>query len=93
MIYDLNEIKNDPFKDKLFDICIVGGGVAGITLAMYLKKDLSILLLEGGGMDYTEESQEVYKGENIGHEYYDLDTCRARWLGGTSNYWGDGVHL
>ncbi len=87
MIYDLNEIKNDPFKDKLFDVCIIGGGVAGITLAMYLKKNLNILLLEAGGMDYSEESQEVYKGKNIGHEYFDLDACRARWLGGTSNMW------
>ncbi len=88
MIYDLNEINIDPFKNKQFDVCIIGGGIAGITLAMYLKKDINILLLEAGGMDYSEESQEIYKGENIGHEYFDLDNTRARWLGGTSNYWG-----
>ncbi len=88
MIYDLNEIKIDPFKDKQFDICIVGGGVAGITLAMYLKKDFNILLLEAGDIEYSEESQEVYKGKNIGHEYFTLVDSRARWLGGTSNWWG-----
>lgn len=88
MIYDLNEIKEDPFKDKVFDICIIGGGVAGITLAMYLKKDLNILLIEAGGIDYSVESQEIYKGKNIGHEYFNLDECRGRWLGGSSNLWG-----
>ena len=88
MIYDLNEIKEDPFKDKLFDICIIGGGAAGITLAMYLKKNFNILLLEGGGLEYSDESQEIYKGKNIGHEYFELDVSRARWLGGTTNWWG-----
>jgi len=88
MIYDLNEIKDDPFKDKVFDICIIGGGAAGITLAMYLKKNFNILLLEGGGLDFSDESQEIYKGKNIGHDYFELDTSRARWLGGTTNWWG-----
>ena len=88
MIYDLNEIENNPFKDKIFDICIIGAGAAGITLAMYLKKSFNILLLEGGGLEFSNESQEIYKGENIGHELYDLDTSRARWLGGSTNWWG-----
>ena len=88
MIYDLNEIKDDPYKDKVYDICIIGGGMAGITLAMYLKKDFNILLLESGGIDYSVESQEIYKGKNVGHEYFNLDDCRGRWLGGSSNVWG-----
>lgn len=88
MIYDLNEIKDDPFKNKSYDVCIIGGGIAGITLAMYLKKDLNILLLEAGGIEYSPESQEIYKGKNIGHEYFNLDDCRGRWLGGSSNLWG-----
>ena len=88
MIYNLNEIHNDPFKDKQFDVCIIGAGIAGITLAMYLKKSINILLIEGGGIDYSQESQDIYKGKNIGHEYFNLDEPRARWLGGSSNVWG-----
>ena len=88
MIYDLNKLKDNPFKDKLFDICIIGGGAAGITLAMYLKKDFDIFLLEGGGLEFSDESQEIYKGKNTGHEYFELDESRARWLGGSTNWWG-----
>ncbi len=55
---------------------------------MYLKTEFNILLVEGGGLEFSEESQEIYKGKNSGHEYHELDTARARWLGGTSNWWG-----
>ena len=88
MIYNLNEITNDPFKDQIYDICIVGAGFAGMTLALNLHKELNVLLLEAGDMDYSTESQEVYEGKNIGHEYYDLTDCRTRCFGGTSNIWG-----
>lgn len=89
MIYDLNDIQKDPFKGrKKYDVCIIGGGIAGITLAMYLKKELNILLLEGGGLDYSQESQEIYKGKNIGWNYPALDECRLRCLGGSSHIWG-----
>ncbi len=88
MIHDLNEIQEDPFKGEKYDVCIIGGGFAGITLAMYLKKELKILLLEGGGLDYSQESQEIYKGKNIGWKYPALDEWRIRCLGGTSLTWG-----
>lgn len=89
MLYNLNEINVDPFEDKLFDVCIIGGGVVGITLAMYLNKNLNIVLLEAGGMDYSEESQEVYEGDQIGYNTsYSLKNRGGRWLGGSSNMWG-----
>ena len=60
MIHNLNEIKNDPFKDQIYDVCIVGTGFAGIALALKLHENLNVLLLEAGDMDYSTESQEVY---------------------------------
>ena len=42
----------------------------------------------GGGLEITEESQDVYRGTNLGLEYFDLDICRLRYFGGTSNHWG-----
>ncbi len=88
MIYNLNEITEDPFQQIPYDVCIIGAGPAGITLALNLSKEFNVLLLEAGGFDHSVESQEVYKGKNIGHEYYNLDECRARWLGGGTNLWG-----
>ena len=87
MIYDLDGVQKDPFEEKIYDVCIIGGGIAGITLAMYLKKELNILLLEGGGLEFSMESQDIYKGKNIGFPYLNLEDVRARYLGGTSHYW------
>ena len=71
-----------------FDVCIAGGGVAGITLALELeRRNISVLLLEGGDVEFTEESQALYAGENVGRDYFDLDAGRLRFLGGSSNHW------
>ena len=44
--------------------------------------------MEAGGMEISEESQDCYVGTNVGREYFDLDICRLRYFGGTSNHWG-----
>lgn len=87
MILDLDA---DGFPQELetFDICIAGGGIAGITLALKLaQRGRRILLLEAGGRDISDKSQDAYRGEIIGQDYYDLDMARLRYLGGTSNHW------
>ena len=87
MIIDLNNINSDPFREKMFDVCICGAGVAGITLALKLSPRLKVLILEAGGYEVSENSQNVYKGINIGREYFNLNTTRLRYFGGTSNHW------
>lgn len=70
------------------NVCIVGGGPAGIVLALELaSKGLKIVLLEGGDLHFTDESQELYEGPNLGFPYDTLDTARLRFLGGSSNHW------
>lgn len=86
MIFDLN--KNEKKSSYPYDICIIGAGVAGITLAIELSKQgKKIALLEGGGEQYSEISQDIYKAENTGSTYYGVSGCRLRYLGGTSNHW------
>ncbi|MCY4344336.1 MAG: GMC family oxidoreductase [Gammaproteobacteria bacterium] len=71
------------------DICIIGAGAAGITLARGLSgQGLRILLVESGGLDYGPESAALGVGENVGAAYYPLEESRLRFFGGTTNIWG-----
>mgnify|MGYP000610362052 CR=1 FL=1 len=72
-----------------YDVCIVGAGAAGIVLADKLRRSgLSVFLAEGGGEDFSDESQVLYQGTTTGTEYYDLEVARLRYFGGTTNHWG-----
>ncbi len=70
------------------DICIIGGGPAGITIARELSRRHDVCLVESGGVGPDPATQRLYRGENTGHVYFALDTCRIRYLGGSSNKWG-----
>ncbi len=70
------------------DICIVGGGPAGITLALELRDTpLKVVLLESGDLHPDPETQALYQGPNLGFQYDPLDEARLRFLGGSSNHW------
>ncbi len=70
-------------------VCIIGGGVAGITIALELEKQgIDCCLLESGGHDADDATRDLYRGENVGLPYDFADGCRSRFLGGSSNCWG-----
>lgn len=70
-------------------VCVIGGGVAGITLALELERHgIDAILLESGGFDDDEATRDLYRGENVGLPYVFADGCRGRFLGGSGNYWG-----
>jgi choline dehydrogenase-like flavoprotein len=52
-----------------------------------IGNDFRVCLVESGGFEPDKATQSLYWGENIGHPYYELDTARARFFGGTSHYW------
>ena len=72
-----------------YDICIMGAGAAGITIAHELRNTpLRVCVLEGGGLDYEDESQNLYRGHNLGDRYPDTSENRLRFFGGSTNHWG-----
>jgi len=69
------------------DICILGGGIAGITIATHLHASgKKIIILESGMFSPDAATQELYRGKSVGQPY-DMMGTRLRWLGGTSNHW------
>lgn len=71
------------------DICIVGGGAAGVTIASNLNgKNIKIVLLESGSSEMEGQTQQLYSMKQTGLQYFDMTTCRLRYFGGTTNHWG-----
>lgn len=86
MIDDLRRLPTGARLDT--DVCIVGAGPAGITLARRLARgSLRVLLLESGGLELEPEPQELNRGEVRGESYLDLRLPRQRVFGGTSVHW------
>jgi choline dehydrogenase-like flavoprotein len=70
------------------DICIAGGGAAGMTIALdLLSSGLSVVLLESGGSQREVETQVLSDGKMIGIDTWDLRRMRIRALGGTTGHW------
>ena len=69
------------------DVCIVGGGPAGITLARELDDGRrSIVLLESGGLGFESGAQALLAGDQPG-TYPPLQSTRLAALGGSAHVW------
>jgi choline dehydrogenase-like flavoprotein len=87
MLIDARTIPTDDTVEA--DVCIIGAGAAGITLARELAgRPFRVCLLESGDLQLSADTQSLYAGENIGLPYFPLDTARYRFFGGATNYWG-----
>ena len=70
------------------DVVVVGFGAAGLSLARKLgHQGEKVLLVEAGDLTLDGATQGIYRGEQLGVEYYDLSACRLRYYGGTTNHW------
>lgn len=85
----LVDFQSSDFENSVHcDVCIIGAGAAGITLAYsMIDSGIQVCLLESGGLEYTEEIQSLYDGENIGIADPNPSGCRLRYFGGTTNHW------
>ena len=93
MLTDARSLKTDSVLQA--DVCVIGGGAAGIILALELQQSgLRTVVLESGGLDGPDPAtQDLHRGESVGQpvqslrEQRPLDEIRLRWLGGTTNHW------
>ncbi|WP_084396596.1 FAD-dependent oxidoreductase [Henriciella aquimarina] len=89
MHFDFNLSTMDS---HLTDICIIGAGVAAITMARrFLREGRTVTVLESGGLDYESGPASLNAGQNVGEEYYALDHARLRFFGGSTAIWGGRV--
>lgn len=73
------------------DLCIIGAGPAGISIARaFLGTSVNVCLIEGGGFAGEQESQQLYDGTSAGALPFDASTSRLRVFGGSCNLWGGG---
>ena len=71
------------------EICVVGGGVAGLVLARRLSSaGKRVMLLEAGGLEFEERSQAFYAAEMTAENHRGSTDGRFRTFGGSSTRWG-----
>ncbi len=86
MIVDLRTLEDGA--QFAADVCLVGAGAAGITLALELAEtNLSVILLERGGMQPETLNQQLNDGDISGLLYKGLVDGRANALGGATKLW------
>src|SRR5262245_42278633 len=85
----LIDARRDPLRAALqCDVCIVGGGPAGITLALELDDSRRMIcLLDSGGLRRRQRTQSLMSGETTHGAYPPLEAARVGALGGSTHVW------
>ncbi len=85
MFFDANRIGE---KAVSADLCIIGGGAAGITIAnKFVDTGVSVVLLESGGDSMDRETEKLNSNATVTGEPYMMAASRLRFFGGTTNHW------
>jgi choline dehydrogenase-like flavoprotein len=84
-IIDANDLEDGAALAST--VCIIGGGPAGLAVAMRLDElGVDSLVMESGGMQEEPATQALADGRSDG--YFELIYARQRRLGGTTNHYG-----
>ena len=88
MIVDANNLPDDGTLRA--DVCIVGAGAAGISMALqFLGSGIEVLLLESGAVGEEPDTQALYVGAVADEQLHSPpDRYRQRRFGGTTTIWG-----
>jgi choline dehydrogenase-like flavoprotein len=86
MIIDATELAAGTSIEA--DVCIVGAGPAGLTLARELRnQSFKVVLLESGGFKAKRSLKKLNEGETVGDPYPNPRWGRHRQVGGAANRW------
>jgi choline dehydrogenase-like flavoprotein len=88
MLVDLEELEaqSEPIRSQ---VCIIGAGLAGLSLAQRLAAaGIGVALLEAGGRTLEDRSQRIYEARMARLKHNGTCEGRFRLLGGTSTRWG-----
>jgi choline dehydrogenase-like flavoprotein len=70
------------------DLCVIGAGAAGITIARALAgTQMSVILAESGGLNPDRATNSLNRGSTGSPYALPLDESRARGFGGTTSLW------
>jgi choline dehydrogenase-like flavoprotein len=88
MIYDAENLPDGLSINA--DLCIVGAGAAGISMALqFIGTSIKVLLLESGGVGEEPDTQALYAGSVADeHMHGPPGRYRQRRFGGTTTIWG-----
>jgi len=87
MLTDIRTLTDSAVLDA--DLCIIGGGAAGVAMALRLRSaPLKIMLLESAGLSPDSATRALSAGETSGIPYFPLEDSRVRMLGGSTYRWG-----
>jgi choline dehydrogenase-like flavoprotein len=85
-IIDANGLGRDVTVEA--DVCVIGSGAAGMTVATQLDGHAErVCLVESGSFAPDEATQELYAIDSVGHPVRENFMSRARYFGGTCNLW------
>ncbi|MFM7272096.1 MAG: FAD-dependent oxidoreductase [Actinomycetes bacterium] len=70
------------------DVAVIGGGAAGISLALALRgRGREVLVLESGRDSADERTSRLARADSTGEDY-PVELSRLRYFGGSTNHWG-----
>ncbi len=80
----------DADRTLTAEVCVVGAGAAGITLALELSsRGVDVLLIESGGREADDRTQRLYEGAVADERMHSPPhRYRQRRFGGSTTIWG-----
>lgn len=85
MLLDGRQLDGDSWAA---DVCIIGTGPAGLSLAQeFLGQRATVCLLESGGLDPDATAQALAEGDTVGDPIHPPGEVCRRQVGGNSNAW------